>query len=80
MRGEFGWEGERLGLMESQLLNSTNLASRKKILARLHQLHNNLIEMLQQTLITKVFYLLWDLVVIEKDQVEGSIATMRTED
>jgi hypothetical protein len=66
--------------MESQLLNSTNLASRKKILARLHQLHNNLIEMLQQTLITKVFYLLWDLVVIEKDQVEGSIATMRTED
>lgn len=68
-----------MGLMESQLLNSTNLASRKKILARLHQLHNNLIEMLQQTLITKVFYLLWDLVVIEKDQVEGSITTMRTE-
>ena len=67
--------------MESQLLNSTNLASRKKILARLHQLHNNLIEMLQQTLCTKkFFYLLWDLVVIEKDQVEGSIATMRTED
>jgi len=36
--------------------------------------------MLQQTLFTKKFFdLLWDLVVVEKDQVEGSIATMRTE-